>query len=173
MHREQNNTYFIELALLNSKMKHTAAALLFVFPCVSSFTNRIPSSRRQPLPVPPLSARAHQMHDRSLVKLDDPITSATEEASSYMPYDRLPPSVSTMLTAFYSFELNWHVMYSLAHLFFPQDNWVANSTRRLSRIDLQKAMTKVKRFVESRLESDLNLFEVSNTKKLTLSFACH
>lgn len=38
---------------------------------------------------------------------------------------------------------------------------MANSTRRLSRIDLQKAITKVKRFVERRMETDLNLFEVS------------
>eukprot|EP00985_Skeletonema_marinoi_P021547 scaffold13260_cov98-Skeletonema_marinoi.AAC.4 len=76
------------------------------------------------------------MHDKDAsVKLDDP---TTEEASSYMPYDLLPPS----------------------------DNWVANSTRRLSRIDLQMAITKVKRFVESRLETDLNLFEVSNESSL-------
>lgn len=42
----------------------------------------------------------------------------------------------------------------------PEENWKANSTRRLSRIELQKAMSKVKRFVERRLESDLNVFEV-------------
>ena len=42
----------------------------------------------------------------------------------------------------------------------PKENWEANSTHRLSRIDMQKAMTKVKRFVETRLETDLNVFEV-------------
>jgi hypothetical protein len=41
----------------------------------------------------------------------------------------------------------------------PEENWEANSTHRLSRIDLQKAMTKVKRFVEHRMKTDLNLFE--------------
>lgn len=41
----------------------------------------------------------------------------------------------------------------------PKENWEANSTRRLSRTDLQKAMTKVKRFVERRIETDLNVFE--------------
>ena len=43
----------------------------------------------------------------------------------------------------------------------PMENWDANSTHRLSRIEMQKAMTKVKRFVERRLETDLNVFEVS------------
>jgi aspartate--ammonia ligase len=41
----------------------------------------------------------------------------------------------------------------------PKENWAANSTHRLSRIEMQKAMTKIKRFVERRLETDLNLFE--------------
>lgn len=53
------------------------------------------------------------------------------ESSLYMPYNLLP----------------------------PKENWEANSTRRLSRIDLQKAITKVKCFVEHRLEADLNVFE--------------
>lgn len=53
------------------------------------------------------------------------------ESSSYMPFDLLP----------------------------PKENWEANATHRLSRIDLQKAITKVKRFVENRLENDLNVFE--------------
>ena len=42
----------------------------------------------------------------------------------------------------------------------PERNREANSTHRLSRLDLQRAMTDVKRFVESRLESDLNLVKV-------------
>lgn len=36
-------------------------------------------------------------------------------------------------------------------------NRIANSTHRLSRLDIQKAMTDIKRFVEARLESDLHL----------------
>lgn len=36
-------------------------------------------------------------------------------------------------------------------------NRIANSTHRLSRLDIQRAMTDIKRFVEARLESDLNL----------------
>ena len=59
-------------------------------------------------------------------------TSKSSTQSIYMPMDLLP----------------------------PKENWEANSTKRLSRIELQKAMTKLKRFVESRLESDLNVFEV-------------
>ena len=51
-------------------------------------------------------------------------------------------------------------LYMPMELLPPRENWEANSTRRLSRIELQKAMSKVKRFVERRLESDLNVFEV-------------
>lgn len=43
----------------------------------------------------------------------------------------------------------------------PQKNWVANSTHRLSRLDLQRAITDVKRFVEARLEEDLHLVKAS------------
>jgi hypothetical protein len=42
----------------------------------------------------------------------------------------------------------------------PERNREANSTHRLSRLELQRAMTDIKRFVESRLESDLNLVKV-------------
>jgi hypothetical protein len=44
----------------------------------------------------------------------------------------------------------------------PKRNRNANSTHRLSRLDVQRAMTDVKRFVESRLESDLDLVKVSS-----------
>ncbi len=90
------------LALHQSNMKHYAAALLFVAPCVSSFTNTKGiinvSTRRQSFAVPPLLLHVQQMHDHrdTLVKLDDPITSTVEETSSYMPYDLLPPSVSCL-----------------------------------------------------------------------------
>ena len=53
-----------------------------------------------------------------------------------------------------------HSIYMPMNLLPPKENWEANSSHRLSRIELQKAMTKLKRFVESRLESDLNVFEV-------------
>jgi aspartate--ammonia ligase len=50
----------------------------------------------------------------------------------------------------------------------PERNREANSTRRLSRLEIQKAITDVKRFIEGRLESDLNL--VKHTSPLaTLS----
>ena len=42
----------------------------------------------------------------------------------------------------------------------PKRNRVANSTKRLSRMDMQRAMTDVKRFVEERLEEDLHLVKV-------------
>jgi len=42
----------------------------------------------------------------------------------------------------------------------PVRNRDAVSTRRLSRLDVQRATTDVKRFVEARLESDLNLVKV-------------
>ena len=41
------------------------------------------------------------------------------------------------------------------------ENLQASSTRRLSRIEVQKAITDVKRFVEARLESDFHLIRVS------------
>mmetsp|Transcript_34150 Transcript_34150/g.68891 ORF Transcript_34150/g.68891 Transcript_34150/m.68891 type:complete len:84 (+) Transcript_34150:270-521(+) len=42
----------------------------------------------------------------------------------------------------------------------PKQNRCANSTHRLSRLDIQRASTDVKRFVEARLESDFNLVKV-------------
>jgi hypothetical protein len=42
----------------------------------------------------------------------------------------------------------------------PGENLAANSTRRLSRIDVQRAIQDVKRFVEGRLETDLHLVKV-------------
>lgn len=41
----------------------------------------------------------------------------------------------------------------------PPENRAANATHRLSRLELQRAMTDIKRFVEARLESDLNLVQ--------------
>jgi len=39
----------------------------------------------------------------------------------------------------------------------PRQNREANSTHRLSRLDIQRASTAVKRFVEKRLEEDFNV----------------
>lgn len=39
-------------------------------------------------------------------------------------------------------------------------NLEASSTRRLSRLEVQQAITDVKRFVEARLESDLHVIRV-------------
>jgi hypothetical protein len=50
--------------------------------------------------------------------------------------------------------------YMSADLMPPKENLEANSTRRLSRIDVQRAIIDVKRFVENRLESDLHLVKV-------------
>jgi hypothetical protein len=44
----------------------------------------------------------------------------------------------------------------------PAYNRMAGSTHRLSRLEIQKAMNDVKRFVEARLESDLHLTKVSS-----------
>lgn len=43
----------------------------------------------------------------------------------------------------------------------PERNREANSTHRLSRLDIQRASADVKRFVESRLEKDFNLVKAS------------
>ena len=43
----------------------------------------------------------------------------------------------------------------------PPRNREANSTHRLSRLDIQRAINDVKRFVEARLESDLKVVKVS------------
>ena len=45
----------------------------------------------------------------------------------------------------------------------PKRNQNANSAHRLSRLDVQRAITDVKRFVEARLESDLDLVKVSSS----------
>lgn len=42
----------------------------------------------------------------------------------------------------------------------PAENLTANSTHRLSRLDVQRAIHDVKRFVEGRLETDLHLVKV-------------
>ena len=47
----------------------------------------------------------------------------------------------------------------------PERNRAANSTHRLSRMDLQRASTHLKRFVEKRLEEDLGLVKVSRSNK--------
>lgn len=54
-----------------------------------------------------------------------------------------------------------HKEYMPRSLLPDRDAIMASSTNRLSRIELQKAITDVKRFVEARLESDLNVFKVS------------
>ena len=43
----------------------------------------------------------------------------------------------------------------------PERNREANSTHRLSRLDVQRASTDIKRFVEARLEKDFNLVKAS------------
>jgi hypothetical protein len=43
----------------------------------------------------------------------------------------------------------------------PLENRPAISTQRLSRMDIQRAIADVKRFMENRLEQDLNLIPVS------------
>ena len=45
----------------------------------------------------------------------------------------------------------------------PPENWAANATHRLSRLEIQRASTEIKRFVEARLESDLNVIKVSKS----------
>ena len=51
-------------------------------------------------------------------------------------------------------------MYMPDSLLPPMINRPANSTHRLSRMDIQRASTAVKRFIEHRLESDLGLVKV-------------
>jgi hypothetical protein len=55
----------------------------------------------------------------------------------------------------------------------PKRNRNANSTHRLSRLDIQQAMTDVKRFVEARLESDLGLVKVSSCFIIQLCYFAH
>ena len=43
----------------------------------------------------------------------------------------------------------------------PERNRDANSTHRLSRLQIQKAINDIKRFVEHRLEDDMNLTKVN------------
>jgi hypothetical protein len=48
------------------------------------------------------------------------------------------------------------------------ENRPAISTQRLSRMDMQRAMADVKRFIEDRLEQDLNLIRVSDAHALAI-----
>jgi hypothetical protein len=52
----------------------------------------------------------------------------------------------------------------------PERNREANSTHRLSRLDMQRASADVKRFVEARLEKDFNLVKASRDKGLSGEF---
>lgn len=53
-------------------------------------------------------------------------------------------------------------LYMPSDLFPPERNRVANATHRLSRLEMQRAMTDIKRFVEHRLEEDLHLTKHSS-----------
>jgi hypothetical protein len=50
----------------------------------------------------------------------------------------------------------------------PLYNRDANSTHRLSRMDLQRAIGDVKRFFEARLEEDLNIVKVRQSIPMSL-----
>lgn len=52
----------------------------------------------------------------------------------------------------------------------PERNRDANSTHRLSRLQIQKAINDIKRFVEHRLEDDMKLTKVNNTNKLSVIY---
>jgi hypothetical protein len=74
---------------------------------------------------------------------------------AFRPATRFVPSTVRTSTALF-----FNNDYMPPEVLPPARNFKANSTHRLSRKDLQRAMTDVKRFVESRLESDLNLIKV-------------
>lgn len=50
----------------------------------------------------------------------------------------------------------------------PVENREANSTQRLSRLDIQRASNDIKRFIEARLESDLNLVKHTTPLAFTM-----
>lgn len=50
----------------------------------------------------------------------------------------------------------------------PEYNREANSTHRLSRLDIQRAINDIKKFVEGRLESDLNLVKHTTPLAFTM-----
>ena len=52
----------------------------------------------------------------------------------------------------------------------PERNREANSTHRLSRLDVQRASTDIKRFVEARLEKDFNLVKASRHLRRAIYF---
>lgn len=53
------------------------------------------------------------------------------------------------------------ITYMPTYVLPPPENLPASSTHRLSRLDIQRAITDAKRFIEARLEKDLNLVRVS------------
>jgi len=46
----------------------------------------------------------------------------------------------------------------------PPKNREANSTHRLSRLEVQQAISDIKRFMEARFESDLKVVKVRTTR---------
>jgi len=69
-----------------------------------------------------------------------PVEDNTMKQETYMPEDVLP----------------------------PVENREANSTQRLSRLDIQRASNDVKKFVEARLEQDLNLVKHTTPLAFTM-----
>ena len=57
-------------------------------------------------------------------------------------------------------------LYMPSSLLPPKKNHIANSTHRLTRLQIQKAINDIKRFVEARLESDLHLTKVRHSRRL-------
>lgn len=60
--------------------------------------------------------------------------------------------------------------YMPSSLFPPIYNRAAIASHRLSPMDIQRAIVDTKKFVESRLETDLNLIKVSTLQKKPLFF---
>ena len=69
------------------------------------------------------------------------------------------PVLPTVLDA--SFTIPTTMSYMPDAILPPERNREANSTHQLSRLDVQRASTDIKRFVEARLEKDFNLVKAS------------
>lgn len=92
------------------------------------------------------------------------IESIRKNRQNFTWYRRLPPT-TTMLAARpnspKSVTMPSTTSYMPEKLLPPERNREANSTHRLSRLDVQRASTDIKRFVEARLEKDFNLVKAS------------
>ena len=83
-----------------------------------------------------------------------------EQVFSWVTVPSVPRKLTTLKSAVPEIEKSTKNYYMPSEILPSEFNRAAGSTHRLSRLEMQKAMNDVKRFVESRFENDLHLTRV-------------